>query len=350
MKIKCDYCGNYIEDYEEKCPSCGSVNKNMTRVADGIPKTIEELQSFCKERQLPLEKMRFFIGEDHKGARAFGIYRDSKGDFVVYKNKADGQRAVRYEGRDEAYAVNEIYQKLKTEILNQSEKQHISKKNESAKRSRRVSSKESKKYSSKDRSKVKSGNNDDKLTNAIIIGILIFIVVLLVGSCAHAFDVTPDAGYYKYDEEDYYNDYSRWYEYNDESKAWIEIACPQELYDNYKDFYIAPPIDSKKTVNADIRGTYPPYSKPGNSSYEFYYDESDKHYHFYDVDYDYYYYSDEYYKDKSSSSYYYDDDDDYYDDDDNDYDFWDDDDWDDDDWDYDYDSWDSYDSDWDSDW
>ena len=39
--------------------------------------------------------------------------------FIVYKNKADGTRAVRYKGTDEAYAVNELYLKLKDEILNQ---------------------------------------------------------------------------------------------------------------------------------------------------------------------------------------------------------------------------------------
>lgn len=40
-------------------------------------------------------------------------------EFVVYKNKDDGQRALRYRGTDEAYAVNELYLKLKDEILNQ---------------------------------------------------------------------------------------------------------------------------------------------------------------------------------------------------------------------------------------
>ena len=48
--------------------------------------------------------------------KAFGIYKDSDGNFVVYKNKGDGTRAERYRGKDEAYAVNEIYQKLRSEI------------------------------------------------------------------------------------------------------------------------------------------------------------------------------------------------------------------------------------------
>ena len=46
--------------------------------------------------------MRFFIGEDFREARAFGIYKAGENRFVVYKNKSDGSRAVRYDGPDEA--------------------------------------------------------------------------------------------------------------------------------------------------------------------------------------------------------------------------------------------------------
>ena len=55
---------------------------------------------------------RFFIGKDIKEPRAFGIYENSNGEFVVYKNKEDGSRAIRYTGTDEAYAVNELYYRL----------------------------------------------------------------------------------------------------------------------------------------------------------------------------------------------------------------------------------------------
>ena len=116
MKIKCEFCGSYISDTDEKCPNCGAPNANMVRSADGVPKTIEELKAFCAAHNMPLEKMRFFIGVDFREPRAFGIYRDENGDFIVYKNKADGSRAVRYRGKDEAYAVNELYQKLKSEV------------------------------------------------------------------------------------------------------------------------------------------------------------------------------------------------------------------------------------------
>lgn len=120
MKVKCEYCGAHIDRTAEKCENCGAVNLHQMRSGDGVPKTIEELLAFAKEKNLPLEDMRFFIGEDYREPRAFGIYKDpSSGNFVVYKNKSDGSRVIRYEGTDEAYAVNELYQKMRSEVMEQ---------------------------------------------------------------------------------------------------------------------------------------------------------------------------------------------------------------------------------------
>lgn len=113
MQVKCEYCGSYISDTDEFCSQCGAVNPNFKRSTDGTPKTISELKVWYKEKNLPdKEVTRFFIGENYKGAKAFGIYEEN-GEYIVYKNKADGTRAIRYQGKDESYAVNEIYLKLK---------------------------------------------------------------------------------------------------------------------------------------------------------------------------------------------------------------------------------------------
>nr|MCR5160881.1 zinc ribbon domain-containing protein [Lachnospiraceae bacterium] len=120
MKIKCSYCGAYMDDTHTNCPHCGAPNEGVVRTTSTQPLTIEELKQWYEDRHLPPpEVTRFFIGQDYREPRAFGIYKDEKGNCVVYKNKANGQRAVRYEGTDEAYAVNELYQRLKQEIIEQ---------------------------------------------------------------------------------------------------------------------------------------------------------------------------------------------------------------------------------------
>ena len=111
---KCKFCGGVVRSDERKCPQCGAENENF--VADTsrsvfLPKTIPELQEYCAERGMPLLRMRFFIGEDYRRPKAYGIYRDGS-DFVAYKNKADGSRSIRYRGPDEAYAVRALYEKL----------------------------------------------------------------------------------------------------------------------------------------------------------------------------------------------------------------------------------------------
>lgn len=120
MRIKCEYCESFIDDTEEKCPYCGATNNSLARSGKGIPKTINELKDFANSHNLPLEEMHYYLGENYLGPKAIGIYKDEDlENFIVYKNKSDGTRSVRYEGKDEAYAVNEIYQKMHTDVMNQ---------------------------------------------------------------------------------------------------------------------------------------------------------------------------------------------------------------------------------------
>jgi len=208
MKVKCDYCQQLVDETEKSCPHCGAPLPTANRTANEQPKTIEQLQEWYKARNLPPENVtRFFIGKDVKEARAFGIYKNSAGDFVVYKNKSDGSRAVRYQGADEEYAVNEIYQKLKIEIANQ--------KGKNANRNTTRSSNS------------KNNKSDSFLSELFYLilwafmkpvgfGVLAIIIAIFIA----IFDHSPSEGYYRYQGNDYYYQDDSWYMYDDYSDSW----------------------------------------------------------------------------------------------------------------------------------
>ena len=323
MKIQCEFCGSFIEDTDEKCPNCGADNIHLIRAGAGIPKTIEELQEFCKEHNIPLEKLRFFIGEDYQGAKAFGIYKDDNGNFVVYKNKSDGTRAERYRGHDEAYAVNEIYQKLRSELNDRKDAGTIVKKNTSgySKQSEKPVADEST-YSADGASPQQGRGGAVWLIIAavVLIGIIVGICMLF-RACYKEIDSYPNYGYYYYDDQTWYYDGDVWYVYAPAEELWkaADVEKGDELYDHYKDYWFA---DSS---------TFGPSEQVENDNIDYYVPA--------------YYDYDSYYDSGTDSGYSYS----TTDSTDNDDSFWDDD-WDDDDWDYNYDSWDSGGTDWDSDW
>ena len=113
---KCEYCGSTITSEDKICPKCGAPNPLYVEDKPRViltPHTIEELQEYCAERGMPLLRMRFFIGENYLEPKAFGIFYDERTkEYVVYKNKANGERAIRYRGDNEEYAVSEVYLKL----------------------------------------------------------------------------------------------------------------------------------------------------------------------------------------------------------------------------------------------
>ena len=205
----CAYCGTALGPGDEICPSCGAPNPHHVPGGEAgtrKPRTIEELRAFCESKGMPLEKMRFFIGINEPSPRCFGIYRE--GDrFIVYKNKSDGSRAVRYEGPDEAYAVNELYLKLLEEHrLRQNGGGSGGTRSSGARRSSRRSS------------------------TLIIIAVIVlyFLVQLVAGKLSHRKD-----GYYRTGDGLYYRYGSSWYMdsgYDD----WVETdSFPMDDYGSY---------------------------------------------------------------------------------------------------------------------
>lgn len=255
MKVKCDYCGSFIEDTDETCPNCGAVNSHLMRSGDGVPKTIEELKEFCKARNLPLEQMRFFIGEDYKQPKAFGIYKDADGNFIVYKNKGDGTRAERYRGKDEAYAVNEIYQKMRSEVQIRREKNGSSRNNSGA--------------SNVGKKKNKLLKN---FLNWLPFFIIMAVIAVIVVICTRN---TPSSGYYYYDNSYYYYMNSDWYRYDDYSGSWYRDSdVDSELSGHYNDYWDGSDYDSGRGAS-DFEDTDYYDEQTKNSNYNDDWDNGD---------------------------------------------------------------------------
>ena len=295
MRSKCEYCGGYVESTEENCPNCGAVNPNHQRNASGVPQTIEELKGFCARHNLPLEEMRFFIGADYKKPKAFGIYQDGDGNFVVYKNKSDGSRAIRYKGTDEAYAVHELYLKMQSEVQKQKKRLSSGGGASEAEQARRAAHSNNP-YNQDRRAQRPKGALSGCLGK--LLGIV--FLVLFVGLFLAVDAFIPDKGYYSYENETYYYDSSDWYRYDSALGDWDYAYMDSTPLDkHYKDYQIG----TSYNASAD-------YSDFSESAY--YQAPSDK-------------------EDSSTD--------------------WDDSDWDSSDWDWDSgDDWDSSYTDWDSDW
>ena len=263
MKIKCDWCGSWINDFDQVCPNCGGVNNNFKRSANGTPQTIEELKAWAKAMNLPLQEMRTFIGEDYKGAKAFGIYKDeSDGTFVVYKNKADGTRAVRYKGTDEAYAVNELYQKMKERVAEQKAHQKPQNTGNTSTSGRNTA------YSGKRRK--------PSLLRNLLIGYFVAIALIAVFNvvfAGHAFYNVwsvvdrPSTGYYTYGNQPFYYYRGDWYEWNNGS--WTSAPNESWMESDYEDYYDSYSYDSGSDYE-DFEDS--PYYSYDDSNYDNDYD------------------------------------------------------------------------------
>lgn len=228
MKIKCDYCDSWINDFDETCPNCGATNSHYVRQSDKVPKTIDELKAWAKAMNLPLADMRTFIGEDYRGPKAFGIYKDpDDGTFVVYKNKADGSRAVRYKGSDEAYAVNELYMKMKERVADQKARQAGQPRPQGNTSGNRSSNEPTRK---------------NKLQNIITIIILIVVVQLAMPSLFNCGGSGPRTGYYTYGNNNYYYYHGSWYEWMND--AWTATTVADWMNDDYSSYYDSNSYDS----------------------------------------------------------------------------------------------------------
>lgn len=318
MKIQCRYCNNYMNDTDDICPSCGAKNADVKRAVSSQPKTIEELQKWYADRGLPdYETTRFFIGENYTKPRAFGIYKDTgNGKFIVYKNKDSGQRAIRYEGSDEAYAVNEIFQRLKQEIVEQkmnNAKKSLSaatmqgtRSNSAAPTTRSSGRSVGSSYSKPTKKKKKSFFLSTLFKFLLMVFAPIIFLVLL-GFIIIAVEDEPKQGYYKYNgntyyysTQDYNSDNLNWYLYDEDN--WLspikKADMPQEMQKNKtaKSYFLRDSWDSSLPCDDFTDSVYYADMQKGfNTSSGYYKSDDDYYYYHLGTAYDsgWYYYSED---------------------------------------------------------
>ena len=275
MATKCEHCGAELGAGDRFCTVCGApvsqsggaavqAAPETERGRVRTPQTIEELLAFCERHELPLAKMRFFIGLDYPGAKAFGIYKDADGQFVVYKNKADGSRAVRYRGTDEAFAVREIFEKLKSEAS-------VQRANAMSKRKSAAS--DGGTYGGAE--EVSLPRQKHK-ANKLLIGILaVAAAVTIVRTVVH---LKPhyQPGYYSYGGQTYYSQQDEWYGYDDTFNSWHPVIVDDELLQNADQYYTSYSYDTDYGVGDFSSSSYYDYdSSSSSSSWDWDWDDDD---------------------------------------------------------------------------
>jgi len=184
------------------------------------PETIGELQQWYADHNLPPEEVtRFFIGKNITEPKAFGIYKNEQGECVVYKNKANGERAIRYQGPNEGFAVSEILAKLREEIA----KRKGNRPRGGGRRSAGNSSANANLSKNHGSGSLFGIFNKQEKGGCLIVGIVIAIIAYFMPN-----NSVPN-GYYQYNGQQYYHQGSSWYSYNTLEKVWAIAASLDEI-------------------------------------------------------------------------------------------------------------------------
>lgn len=195
----------------------------MSNNIDNIkPETLNGLIEFCRSKNIPAEKMRFFLGTDCDEPKCFGIFAGDDGTFTVYKNKANGTRAIRYTGTDEKFAVSEIFDKMKSEIELRDP--------DAAKRIFGSNVKKSAGRRSKFLQSVKN------IALQVVLYVSIALVAVGLSRCGTKQDNKD--GYYRFDNSYYYSQKDIWYLFNPSTLKWcVADGIADALAENAMDFY-----------------------------------------------------------------------------------------------------------------
>ena len=230
MKRICKNCQSRLTRGVKVCPYCGTVDPLSGDKDSETPRTVEALKSFAQNQPVPVKKLRCFIGEDSSEPLAFGIF--SEGDrFTVFKNKAVGSREIVYRGKNEAEAVEKVYQRLQKELL--------------IRRSAQVGVS----LHEFDKNTKRSTNYKKVLASAGTLLCAAAVVVLGVFSIVSLFSPkTPKAGYYNYNGSYYYSQNGNWYLY-DVNEGWVDVIPDDKLKNNSSKYF----NDSSYSEDYDIK-------------------------------------------------------------------------------------------------
>ena len=221
----------------------------MAKNTNEVPKTIEQLKQWYISHNLPDEETtRFFIGKNYKGPKAFGIYKDKKNNnYIVYKNKSDGTRFIRYNGKDESYAVNELYLKLKHQYFPSSQsaknseteskekklsKTHIKRKktNVNIPKSSSVESSNLENSEKKADNKTKLDKSENKSKRFLLILSVCLVEILIFLTIIFILVSQPQDGYYLYNNNYYYYQNWSWYILEKDTDSWEKCSStPKDL-------------------------------------------------------------------------------------------------------------------------
>ena len=212
----CPLCGAPVAVEEEPEPEVPAQQPEQT------PRTVAELLALCDSFETDPAAHRFYIGKDEKDATGYGLFVDEFGDYVFYHNHRSHQRSIRYKGRDEAYAVGELYSRMKEAHLFY---RPVARQEESGKRHHHSHSGQS----SRQRKRIR--RRRWAVAIAAVVACLVAAVVLRWQA------LQPKDGYYHYQDRYYYLQQRQWYAYDSVMETWSKTQPNETVVANHSLYY-----------------------------------------------------------------------------------------------------------------
>ena len=233
MDQKMVYRPDLAEDAEEFCPLCGAPVAPEEEPApepaapaqpETAPRTVTELLALCDSFEVDPAAHSFFIGKDEKDASGYGLFLDEFGDYVFYRNHTDGRRAIRYKGRDEGYAVGELYRRMKAA--------HVFRR-PAARQESDESSRSHHHHSHRSHRQRRKARRMRRIIAAAVavVACIVAAVVLRWQS------LQPKDGYYHYQGRYYYLQHRQWYAYDSVMDKWGKTEANPTIVANYQVYY-----------------------------------------------------------------------------------------------------------------